>query len=116
MPVITVALDRNSAGLANGMFERGDALLLRPSRSAHAMPCPMNIEPFFGCFFAAADFVPHIRVENFGAPTGDRAETVFAQKLEHFRNRDLEDSLREMANLNCSKRLNVEIGIESTQT
>src|SRR5260370_12032606 len=35
MLVITVALDRNSLSLANGMFERSDALLLRRSCSGH---------------------------------------------------------------------------------
>src|SRR5258708_2162143 len=35
MPVITVPLDRNSPSLANGMFERGDALLLRRSCAGH---------------------------------------------------------------------------------
>jgi len=35
MPVLTVALDRLAAGFANGVFERGYALLLRGSRAGH---------------------------------------------------------------------------------
>src|ERR1700731_541175 len=35
MPVIAVALDRNASGLANGMLQRGDALLLWCGRPGH---------------------------------------------------------------------------------
>ena len=35
MPVITVALDRNSSSLANGVLQRSDALLLRCGRPGH---------------------------------------------------------------------------------
>src|SRR5260370_41150973 len=35
MPVITVALDRNSSSLANGVLQRSDALLLRRGRAGH---------------------------------------------------------------------------------
>src|SRR5207244_11179233 len=35
MPIIAVALDGDSPGFADCMFERGDALLLRGGRSGH---------------------------------------------------------------------------------
>jgi hypothetical protein len=35
--------------------------------AAHPMPGPMNIEPFLGGFFAAANAVPHVRIKDFGA-------------------------------------------------
>src|SRR5260370_27586891 len=48
MPVITVALDRNSSSLANGVLQRSDALLLRRGRAGHMEnlffhDCPVQI-------------------------------------------------------------------------
>ena len=40
MPVMTVALDRLAASFANGMFKRGDSLLLRRGGTSH-------VEDFF---------------------------------------------------------------------
>ena len=84
--------------------------------SAHAMPSPVNIEPFLGGLFAAADLVAYIGVKNFGAAAGDRAEAVLAKKLERLSNRHLEDALRKMANFNRRESFDVEIRIESAQS
>src|SRR5438105_10277672 len=46
--------------------------------TAHAMPGAMNIEPFVGRFFAAANLVAHGGIKNFGATAGDGTQTVFA--------------------------------------
>ena len=35
MPVVTIALDRLAASFANGMFKRGDSLLLRRGGAGH---------------------------------------------------------------------------------
>src|SRR6266705_4118554 len=39
--------------------------------AAHSMPGPVNIEPFLGRFFAAANPVPHFRIKNFCTAAGD---------------------------------------------
>src|ERR1700694_2475150 len=46
--------------------------------AAHAVPSPMNIEPFGSGFLSAADRIAHSRVENFRATTGDRAQARLA--------------------------------------
>src|SRR2546423_13538193 len=84
--------------------------------AAHSMPGAMNIQPFLGGFFAATNPIAHASVENFRAATGDRAQTVFAQKLKRFWDRHLEDALREMSNLDCRESFDVRIGIESAQS
>src|SRR6266404_5398446 len=46
--------------------------------AAHAVPGPMNVEPFGSGFLSAADRIAHSRVENFRAATGDRAKARLA--------------------------------------
>src|SRR5262245_49239349 len=84
--------------------------------AAHSVPNTMNVEPFLGGFFAATDFVAHFRIENFGAATGDGAESVFTQKRKCLGNRNLKDSLRQMAHFNGGESFNVEGRVESAQS
>ena len=39
--------------------------------AAHSMPRPMDVEPFLGSFFPAANLVPHNGIENFRAAPRD---------------------------------------------
>src|ERR1043166_7205742 len=68
--------------------------------AAHFVPGAMNIEPFLGRFFAAANPVPHFGIENFRAAASDGTETVFSQKPQCVGDRHLEDPLCEVANFN----------------
>src|SRR5437764_12859653 len=70
--------------------------------AAHLVPDAMYIEPFGGRFFAATDLLAHNRIENFGAPAGDRAETGFAQSLQYVTNRHAKDPLSKMSLPHCS--------------
>src|SRR5260370_7558579 len=84
--------------------------------ATHAMPNSVNIKPLLGRFFAATTPVSHCGLKNFGASTSDGAKAGFAEKLERFWDRHLEDSLSEMANFNRSEGFDVEIGIERAQS
>src|SRR5436190_887380 len=83
--------------------------------TAHRVPGSMNVEPFSGSFFAAADLMAHKRIENFSATTGDGAQTVGAQSLQRFRDRHPENPVRQMPNLDRSKSLDVKIRRECAQ-
>jgi hypothetical protein len=39
--------------------------------AAHLMPRPVDVEPFLGSFFPAANLVAHNRIENFRAAARD---------------------------------------------
>jgi len=39
--------------------------------AAHSMPRPVDVEPFRGSFFPAANLVPHNGIENFRAAARD---------------------------------------------
>src|SRR5437588_2670932 len=83
--------------------------------ATHSVPGPMNIQPFRGRFFAAADLVAHVCIENFRAPAGDRPQAGFTKKLKGFWNRHSEDPLREVTNLNGGERLDMQIRIKGAQ-
>src|SRR5947199_9734513 len=84
--------------------------------ATHAMPNSVNIKPLLGRFFAAANPVSDCGIKNFGASASDGAKARFAEKLERFWDRHLEDSLREMANFNRRKRIDGEIGIDRAKS
>ena len=84
--------------------------------AAHPMPNPMDIEPFFGGFLAAANLFPHFGIKNFGAAAGNGTQPGIAQNCERLWDRHLENSLSEMANFNGGKGLDVKIRIERAQT
>src|SRR5438874_12287815 len=84
--------------------------------ATHAMPNSVNIKPLLGRFFAAANPVSDCGIKNFGASASDGAKARFAEKLERFWDRHLEDSLSAMANFNRSKGFDVEIGIGRAQS
>ncbi len=75
--------------------------------TAHLMPRAVNIEPFRGRFFSATNLVPHFRVKNFCAATGHGAQACFTQKLERIPDRQMKNSLGEMADLDRSKGFDV---------
>src|SRR5260370_5533554 len=104
--------------MMDGRAESRDVTLKQGASAAatHAMPNSVTIKPLLGRFFAAANPVSHCGIKNFGASTSDGAEAGFAEKLERFWDRHLEDSLSEMANFNRSKSFDVEIGIERAQS
>src|SRR5882724_3778536 len=76
----------------------------------------MNVEPFRGGFFAAADFITDGRVENLRAAASDRAEPNRAQSFQCVTDRHPENSLRQMADFDRRKGLDVKVRIESTQS
>src|SRR5438105_15636640 len=80
--------------------------------AAHFMPRPMGIQPFLCCFLATTDLVTHDWVENFCATPSHRTEASCSQCLERVPNRLAKNSLREMSNLDRSKRLDVKIRIQ----
>src|SRR4030095_6629931 len=80
------------------------------------MPRPMNVEPFGGGFFAAADFIADSSIENLRAAARDRAEPSCAQSFQCVTDRHPEDSLRQMADFDRGKGLDVKIAIKSAQS
>src|SRR5438034_1664193 len=106
------------AQMIDTLLERFDVAVEHGAGAAapHPMPNPMDIEPFLGGFFAAANPIPHLGIKNFGAATGNGTKSVRAQKLERLRDRHLENSLSKMANFNGGKGFDVQIAIESAQS
>src|SRR5215813_2973639 len=80
------------------------------------MPCSMNIEPLGGNFFATADFIADSRIENLCAAARDRAEPKRAQSFQCVTDRHPENSLRQMADFDRRKSLDVKVRIESAQS
>src|ERR1043166_3229832 len=80
--------------------------------AAHLMPNSMDVEPFRGRFFSAADGVAHNRIENLGAAASDRTEAGFAQKLKRLADRHAKNSLGKMTNLNRGESFDVQLGIK----
>src|SRR5438105_4849560 len=66
--------------MVDALSQRFDVSVKHRTRApaAHAVPNPMNIEPFGSGFLSAADRIAHSRLENFRATAGDRAEARFA--------------------------------------
>src|SRR5215211_3350679 len=80
--------------------------------AAHRMPGAMNVQPFGGGFFAAANLIAHDWVEDFGASAGDRTKPRFAQNFQRIANRHFEDSLGQMANFDRGECLYMQLRIE----
>ena len=76
----------------------------------------MNVEPFRGDFFAAADFIADNRIENLRAAARDRAEPGCAQNFQCVTDRHPENSLRQMADFDRGKSLDMKFGIKSAQS
>ena len=72
----------------------------------------MNVEPFSGSFFAAADLIAYNRIENLRAATGDRAETSGAQSLQCVTDWHPENPLSQMPHLDRGKGLDVKVRFE----
>src|ERR1051326_9551550 len=87
-------IDSLSGGLNMPIEHRAGAA------ATHLMPGAMDIEPFRRCFLSATDLVAHGRIENFGASSGDRAETGFAQSFECIADRPGENSVGKFLPLN----------------
>src|SRR5581483_3044694 len=102
----------------DALLERFDVAVKHGAGAAasHSMPGPMHIQPLRGCFFAAADLITHLGVENFRAPAGDRAQSILAQKVKRVPDRHFENSLREMPDLDRSESFNMKIRVESAQS
>ena|SRR5436305_733734 len=102
--------------MVDALFEGFDVTVKHRARAStpHPMPGSMNVEPFLGRFFAAANLLADFGVENFRAATGNRTETVFAEKLEAVRDRHFKNSFREMANFDRRESFDVEIWIKRT--
>src|SRR5437016_12875535 len=83
--------------------------------AAHSMPNSVNIQPFRGRFFAPADLVAHVCIENFRASASNRPQAGFTKKFKRFWNRHSEDALREVTNLNGGERLDMQIRIKGAQ-
>src|ERR1700694_1601545 len=66
--------------MVDALSQRFDMSVKHRARApaAHAVPSPMNIEPFSSGFLSAPDRIAHSRVENFRAATGNRAEARLA--------------------------------------
>ena len=96
------------------MRKRFDLSVKHRARAAapHRMPGAMHVEPFRGGFLAAANLVAHNRVENLGAPPGDRTKPGFAQNFQRIANRHLEDSLGQMADFDRGECLYMQLWIE----
>src|SRR5207237_10697629 len=75
----------------------------------------MSIDPLLGGFFTAADLVTNSSIKNFGAAAGHGAQAGITQNLERLADRQLEYPLGQMPNLDCGKRFDVKVGIESAQ-
>src|SRR5437660_11137818 len=83
--------------------------------AAHRVPGSVNVEPFSGSFFAAADFIAHNRIENLRATTGDRTETSGAQSLQCVTDWHPENPLGQMSHLDRGKSLDVKVRPECAQ-
>src|SRR5216117_3336264 len=103
--------------MIDAMGERLDVSVEHGARAAatHSVPGSMDVEPFGGGFFAAADCVAHDGIEDFRATAGNRAEPCFTQNFKRVTDRHAENPLSKMANLDGSKSFDVKIGIERAQ-
>src|SRR6266571_9422484 len=61
------------AQMIDALSKRFDVSVEHCARAAaaHSMPRPMDVEPFLGSFFPAANLVPHNGIENFRAAARD---------------------------------------------
>src|ERR1041385_2454495 len=84
--------------------------------AAHGMPRAMHIEPLGSGFLAAADLVPHSRIENLGATAGDRTESHFTKNFQRVAKRHLENSLGQMACFDGGECLYMQVRIERPQS
>ncbi len=75
--------------------------------SAHFVPQPVHFFPFFGRLLAAADFVPHIWMEDLGPAPGEGVQTRFTQRFQGLLERHFENALCQMADLDRRKRLDM---------
>ena len=105
------------AEMIHPLSKRFDVAIEHRARAAaaHSVPGAMDINPFSGSFFPAADLIAHNGIENFGATTSDRTKTGFAQSFQCFADRHAKDSLRQMTNLDRGERLNMKLGVERAQ-
>ena len=103
--------------MIDAMGERLDVSVEHGARASppHMVPGAMNVEPFGGGFFAAANCVAHHWIEDFRATAGNRAEPGFTQNFKCVADRHAEDPLSQMTHLDGSKSLDVKIGIERAQ-
>src|ERR1700693_45169 len=76
------------------------------------MPLSMHFFPFFGSLFPTTDLIAHDRIENLCAASGERVQTRITQRLKGHLNRNLEDALGKVANLDGSECFNMEAGIK----
>src|SRR5438034_8825300 len=84
--------------------------------AAHLVPGTMDIQPFGGSLFAAADLVAHDRIENLRAAAGDGAEARFAQGLQRVADRHAKDPLRKLPHLDRGEGFDVDISVERAKT
>src|ERR1700757_1799602 len=104
--------------MIDALSERLDVTIEHRASAAatHLMPDAMDIEPFGSCFFATTDLVAHDRIENFGAATGDRVETGFAQSRQRIAHRHAKDPLSKMPHLDRGESFDMKIAIKCAQT
>src|SRR5438067_3530798 len=80
--------------------------------ATHVVPGAVNVEPFLGALFAAANFVAHLGIEYFGAAAGKGAEAGVFQNRESLRDGKLEDPLGEVPDLDSGECLDDDVRIE----
>ena len=69
------------------------------------VPGAMNVQPFGSGFFAPTNGIAHHGIENFRTAAGNRTETVLAQKLQHFSNREAKDALSKVTHFDSGESL-----------
>ena len=82
--------------------------------SAHLVPRAVDIEPLLRRLFRVANHVANFRIENLRAAAGQRTKPRLAQRRQRLRHAALADP-REMQNLDCRKRFQVQIRVELLQ-
>src|SRR5262249_60056579 len=99
------------AQMISPMSKRFDVTVKHGARApaAHRMPGTMHIEPFGGGFLAAADLVAHDWIENLRATARDRTKPRFAKNFQRIANRQLENSLSQMAGFDGGECLNIQL-------
>jgi hypothetical protein len=106
------------AEVVDALLERLDMPVEHGAGAAatHLVPDPMDIEPFGGAFLAAAKLVADVGIEDLCAPTGKRAQTSVPKSSEGVGDRELEDTLGQMANLDRCEGFDDQVWVESAHS
>jgi len=71
------------------------------------VPGAMNVQPFGSGFFAPTNCYRALRIENFRTAPRNRTETMLAQKLQHFSNREAKDALSKVTHFDSGESLDM---------